>query len=143
MATPSEVVNAMMATDSFSQWMGLVIDEVREGYCRLHCQLRPDMVNGFGIMHGGVAFSIADSAFAFACNSRNELSVAQDMSVTFTKAGKVGDVLHAEAIEIHNGRKTGLYEIKVTNQEGALVAAVKATAFRTGKPMVTDTTQQN
>jgi acyl-CoA thioesterase len=98
--------------------------------------LRPEMLNGFGIIHGGIAFSLADSAFAFACNNRNNLSVALDTSIVFTKQTLPGNVLTAEAKEIHNGRSTGLYHISVTNQQGELVAQFKGTCFRTGKPLV-------
>jgi acyl-CoA thioesterase len=94
------------------------------------------MVNGFGIVHGGLPFSLADSAFAFACNNRNNLSVALDVTITFTKAVNVGDVLTAETEEIHNGRSTGVYLIHVTNQKNEQVALFKGTCFRTGKNLV-------
>jgi acyl-CoA thioesterase len=99
-------------------------------------RLRDEMLNGFGIIHGGVPFSLADSAFAFACNNRNHLSVALDTSITFTKATKPGDVLTAEARELHNGRSTGLYLVTVTNQSGEQVALFKGTCFRTGKTLL-------
>jgi acyl-CoA thioesterase len=95
--------------------------------------VRPEMVNGFGIAHGGIAFSLADSAFAFACNNRNNLSVALDTSINFTKSVNVGDTLVAEAIEIHNGRSTGLYLISIFNQNNERVAHFKGNCFRTGK----------
>jgi acyl-CoA thioesterase len=98
--------------------------------------LRDEMINGFGVIHGGVAFSLADSAFAFACNNRNNLSMALDTSITFTKATKPGDTLTAEAKELHNGRSTGLYLITITNQENEQVALFKGTCFRTGKPLI-------
>ena len=74
------------------------------------------MINGLGIIHGGITFSLSDSAFAFACNNRNNLSVALDTAINFTKPVHVGDVLIAEAKEIHNGRSTGLYHINIINQ---------------------------
>jgi acyl-CoA thioesterase len=86
-----------------------------------------------GIVHGGVAFSMADSAFAFACNSRNNLSVALDTAINFLKPVYPGDVLTAEAKEIHNGKTTGLYHISVYNQNDHLVAFFKGTCFRTGR----------
>ena len=130
------VVNQMMQNDSFSQWMGLEVLEVREGYSKVKMTIRKEMVNGFGIVHGGLAFSLADSAFAFACNNRNNLSVALDVTITFTKAVNVGDVLTAEAKEIHNGRSTGVYLISVTNQNNNQVALFKGTCFRTGKKLL-------
>lgn len=130
------VVGKMMQDDAFSQWLGISVVEVREGYSKISMTLRDDMLNGFGVVHGGIAFSLADSAFAFACNNRNNLSVALDTNITFTKATKPGDVLTAEAKEVHNGKSTGLYLITVTNQQGEQVAHFKGTCFRTGKTLV-------
>ena len=130
------VVGQMMKDDLFSQWLGIEVLEVREGYAKIQMTLRDEMINGFGIIHGGIAFSLADSAFAFACNNRNNLSVALDTSITFTKATKPGDVLVAEAIEKHNGRSTGLYQITVINQAAEEVAFFKGTCFRTGKTLI-------
>jgi len=130
------VVSHMMENDFFSQWMGVEILEVKEGYSKIKMTIRQEMVNGFGIVHGGIPFSLADSAFAFACNNRNNLSVALDVTITFMKAVNVGDVLTAEAKEIHNGRSTGVYLIHVTNQKNEQVALFKGTCFRTGKTLV-------
>ena len=130
------VVTHMMENDFFSQWMGVEVLEVKEGYSRIRMTIRKEMVNGFGIVHGGLPFSLADSAFAFACNNRNNLSVALDVTITFTKAVSVGDVLTAEAKEIHNGRSTGVYLIHVSNQKNEHVALFKGTCFRTGKKLV-------
>jgi acyl-CoA thioesterase len=91
------------------------------------------MLNGLGIVHGGIAFSLADSAFAFACNNRNNLSVALDTSINFIKAVHICDTLIAEAIEMHNGKSTGIYHITITNQNQQTVALFKGTCFRTGK----------
>jgi acyl-CoA thioesterase len=131
-----QVVDHMMKHDLFSQWMGIKVLEIKEGYSRIQMTLREEMMNGLGIIHGGLAFSLADSAFAFACNNRNNLSVALDTSINFTKATKPGDVLTAEARELHNGRTTGLYLITVTNQQGLEVAHFKGTCFRTGKTLI-------
>lgn len=133
---PGSVVDKMMRDDLFSQWLGINIIDIKEGYSKIQMKLREDMINGFGIIHGGIAFSLADSAFAFACNNRNNLSVALDTSITFIKATKPGDVLIAEAKELHNGRSTGLYLITVTNQNSEQVALFKGTCFRTGKTLV-------
>lgn len=133
MPTPKQVVDHMMHHDMFSQWLGIEVLEITEGYSKIKMLIRPEMVNGFGIAHGGVAFSLADSAFAFACNNRNNLSVALDTAINFTKAVNVGDTLVAEAKEIHNGRSTGLYLISIHNQHNDLVAHFKGNCFRTGK----------
>jgi acyl-CoA thioesterase len=130
------VVDQMMRDDLFSQWMGIRVLEVKEGYAKIQMILREEMVNGFGMIHGGIVFSLADSAFAFACNSRNNLSVALDTNITFTKTSKPGDVLSAEANELHNGRNTGLYLITVLNQDGDQIALFKGTCFRTGKTLI-------
>ena len=130
------VVGHMMENDFFSQWMGVEVLEVKEGYSRIRMTIRKEMVNGFGIVHGGLPFSLADSAFAFACNNRNNLSVALDVTITFTKAVNVGDILTAEAKEIHNGRSTGVYLVSITNQKNEQIALFKGTCFRTGKKLV-------
>lgn len=135
-ALAERVVTKMMQDDRFSQWLGISVLEVKEGYAKIQLTLRGDMLNGFGVIHGGIAFSLADSAFAFACNNRNNLSVALDTNITFTKSTKPGDVLTAEAKELHNGRSTGLYLITVTNQQAEQVALFKGTCFRTGKTLV-------
>ena len=132
----TNVVDHMMENDFFSQWMQVNVLEIKEGYSKIQMTIRKEMVNGFGIVHGGLPFSLADSAFAFACNNRNNLSVALDVTITFTKAVKVGDVLTAEAKEFHNGRSTGVYLITVTNQRDEQIALFKGTCFRTGKTLV-------
>ena len=132
-----KVVEHMMAHDQFSQWLRISVLEIKEGYSKIQMTIRKEMLNGFGIVHGGIPFSLADSAFAFACNNRNNLSVALDTSINFVKATQVGDIITAEAKEIHNGRSTGLYHINLINQKNELVAHFKGTCFRTGKPLVT------
>jgi acyl-CoA thioesterase len=130
------VVEHMVENDYFSQWMQVKVLEIKEGYSKIQMTIRKEMVNGFGIVHGGLPFSLADSAFAFACNNRNNLSVALDVTITFTKAVNVGDELTAEAKEVHNGRSTGVYLITVTNQKNEQVALFKGTCFRTGKKLI-------
>ncbi len=132
----NEVVAHMMKNDLFSQWLGVEVLEVREGYSKIKMTVREEMINGFGIVHGGIAFSLADSAFAFACNNRNVLSVALDTAINFLKPVQVGDILTAEAKEIHNGKSTGLYHISISNQKDHVVAIFKGTCFRTDKKLV-------
>lgn len=132
----TKVVDKMIDQDLFSQWLGVKVLEIREGYSRIQMMVREEMVNGFGIVHGGITFSLADSAFAFACNNRNNLSVALDVTITFTKAVNVGDLLTAEAKEMHNGKNTGVYLITVTNQNHEQAALFKGTCFRTGKTLI-------
>lgn len=135
-ALAGQVVDHMMARDKFSQWLGIELIDVREGYSKIRLTVREEMVNGFGIAHGGIAFSLADSALAFACNNRNNLSVALDVTITFTKAVNVNDVLTAEAAEVHNGKSTGVYLITVLNQKQEQVALFKGTCFRTNKTLL-------
>ncbi|WP_068245989.1 hydroxyphenylacetyl-CoA thioesterase PaaI [Hydrotalea flava] len=131
-----QVVQQMMKDDLFSQWLGIQVLEVKEGYSKISMLVRPEMMNGMGIVHGGIAFSLADSAFAFACNNRNQLSVALDTSIQFLKPVHVHDILTAEAVELHNGKSTGLYLIKIFNQNQHLIALFKGTCFRTSKKII-------
>lgn len=131
-----EVVDEMLSKDQFSLWLGIEVLETKEGYSKIQLKIRDEMVNGFGIVHGGIAFSMADTAFAFACNNRNNISVALDASISYTKAVMPGDVLTAEAKELHNGRRTGLYQITITNQQNQQVAFFNGTCYRTGKTLI-------
>ena len=133
---PEKVVAHLLENDLFSKWLGIEVIELEKGYCKIKMTVRPEMINGFGIVHGGISFSLADSAFAFACNNLNNLSVALDTSINFMKPVHPGDVLTAEAKEMHNGKSTGLYQVSVFNQNDHLVALFKGTCFRTGKALV-------
>ena len=126
----------MMKNDLFSQWLGTEVIEIAEGYSKIKMTVRNEMMNGLGIVHGGIAFSLADSAFAFACNNRNVLSVALDTSINFLKPVHVGDILTAEAKELHNGKSTGLYQVNISNQQQHLVAVFKGTCFRTNRKLI-------
>lgn len=131
-----KVVEKMMQDDLFSHWLGIQILEIKEGYSKIKMKVRKEMLNGLGIVHGGIAFSMADSAFAFACNNRNNLSVALDTSINFMKPVHVDDELVAEAKEMHNGKSTGLYQVTITNQRNHTVALFKGTCFRTNKTLL-------
>ena len=132
----TQVVQHMMEHDLFSQWLGIELIEISEGYSKITMTIRKEMINGLGIIHGGVTFSMADSAFAFACNNRNVLSVALDTSINFLKPVHVNDILIAEAKELHNGKSTGLYHITITNQHDHVVAVFKGTCYRTHKNLI-------
>jgi len=136
MYSPQQVVDHMMQNDLFSQWLGISVIEIKEGFSKIQMTVRKEMINGFGIVHGGIAFSLADSAFAFACNNRNVLSVAMDTAINFIKPVHVDDVLTAEAKELHNGKSTGLYHITITNQKEHVVAIFKGICYRTAKPLI-------
>jgi acyl-CoA thioesterase len=130
------VAEEMLSKDLFSKWLGIEILEIREGYSKLQMKIRDEMINGFDIVHGGVAFSLADTAFAFASNNRNNVSVALDASICYTKAVMPGDILIAEVKELHNGRRTGHYQVIITNQSNIDVAFFNGTCYRTGKPLL-------
>ena len=126
----------MLETDFFSQWLGVEVLETGFGTCRLSMKVRKDMLNGFGILHGGVTFSLADSALAFASNSYGKLSVALDASMSYPAASKQGDVLTATAEELSLTNKTGLYLITIRNQDNKNIGIFKGTVYRTGKPLM-------
>jgi acyl-CoA thioesterase len=131
--SPQQVLDIMLARDHFTRWLGLQVEEVGPGSCRLHYTVKEEMLNGFSNIHGGVLFSAADSAFAFACNSHGRITVALDVSITFTRPAKAGELLTVEAKELYLGNKTSLYDIRTTNEKGELVALFKGTAYRTSK----------
>lgn len=125
-----KVVDAMYDKDAFSQWLGIERLEEYVGYSKIQMTIRPEMTNGFGIAHGGVSFSFADSAFAFASNSRGQHAVSIETSISHTKPLRVGDVIIAEAIEEHVSPKIGIYHVTVTNQDNEIVALFKGTVYR-------------
>jgi len=129
--SPEQVLATMLEKDHFSRWLGLEIDEISAGYCKLHYTIRENMLNGFEYVHGGILFSAADSAFAFACNSHGRITVALDVSITFTRPAKAGNKLTVEAKEVYLGNKTSVYDIRTTDEEGKVVAMFKGTAYRT------------
>jgi acyl-CoA thioesterase len=108
--------------DQMAQTLGIVLDEMEPGRSRLSMTVREDMVNGFGMCHGGMIFSLADCAFAYSCNSRNRKTVAAGATIEFIRASKLGDRLTAVAEERSLVGRTGIYDIRVVNQNGELVA---------------------
>jgi acyl-CoA thioesterase len=130
------VKDLMLANDSYSKLLGFEVDEVGPGYCRLHFTVRPDMLNGFAALHGGVTFSAADSAFAFACNSHGRQSVGLTVTVDYLEAGRLGDVITVEAREESLKHKVGVYQVRVVNQNGLTLALFKGTAYRTSNEIL-------
>jgi acyl-CoA thioesterase len=122
---------AMLSRDRASMQMGVVIREAREGFVRLTMTIGETMTNGHGTAHGGVIFAFADSAFAFACNSRNVPHVALGATISFTTAARLGDVLEATAEERTLGGRTGVYDVNVVRAGTAeLVAVFRGTCYR-------------
>jgi len=111
------IVDAMLTRDAFSRWLGVELVALGEQDCTLRMTVRDDMVNGFGVSHGGIVFSLADSAMAFACNSDGHVTVAVDNAVSYPAAVHVGDVLTARAIEQSASTRLGFY--RVSHEEAA------------------------
>ena len=133
MKTPKEIVDLMMNDDSFSKWMGVKIDAIDAGICVLRATVNEEMLNGFRIAHGGISYSIADSALAFASNSRGVQCVSIETSISHVKKVLEGDVLIAKAREVYRGKTTGIYDVEIVNQNNLLVAFFKGTVFITDK----------
>ncbi len=129
----NKIVDKMLAEDKFSAWLGIEKLAVDQGHCILKMKIREEMVNGFGISHGGIAFSLADSALAFASNGYGRLSVALECSISFAIAVRVGDELTCEAKELSITNKTATYHIEISNQKDEKVAFFKGTVYRTSK----------
>ena len=112
----------MWRDDNASKWLGMRIEEVRPGYARLSMSVTPNMVNGHNLCHGGLIFTLADSTFAFACNSHNQRAVAAGASIEFVAPAYLGDVLTAEGVEQVLKGRTGVYDMKVVNQKNEPIA---------------------
>ncbi len=123
-------VAAMYAKDVASQTIGISVTEVREGFARLNLTIKPDMLNGHGICHGGYIFTLADTAFACACNSRNEANLAQKCTIEYKRPGKAGDNLTATAEHQSQDGRYGHYQVQVTNQENKLIALFEGQSCR-------------
>jgi len=141
MSTPQQVVeatrDAMMRGDRASRMMGIEVVAIGPGSATLTMTVREDMLNGHDICHGGFITTLADSAFAFACNAYNELTVASGFDVNLLAAGKRGDVLTATAREVSKAGRTGVYDIDVHNQRGQQLAAFRGRSYTMkGKPLV-------
>ncbi len=129
----TRIIDAMFNKDPFSKWLGIERIEELPGKSVLKMKIRKEMLNGFGIAHGGITYSLADSALAFASNSRGKKSVSVETSISHTKQVKENDVLTATAIEVDLRNKIGIYRVEITNQENELVALFNGTVYRTGK----------
>ena len=133
MSIPWKIVNKMYDQDAFSQWLGIEIVDVSEGYCQLKMKVRKEMLNGFHIAHGGIAYSLADSALAFASNSHGRKSLSVETSISHMVSIKAGDMLTAMTKELSRSDKIGVYLITITNNENQEIANFKGTVYRTSK----------
>lgn len=135
--TADFVGESMFANDRASQGLGMKVVAMGPGRATLSMTVRADMLNGFDICHGGFVTTLADSAFAFACNSYNEMTVASGLSVDLLAPSREGDQLTAEAVEVSQQGRTGVYDITVINQRGERVAVVRGRSYRLkGRPAV-------
>ena len=129
----NKVVDKMYDSDWFSQWLGIKRLLVEDGRCRLEMTIKKEMLNGFAIAHGGITYSLADSALAFASNSHGRMAVSIETSISHTKSLKEGDVITAEAKELSLTDKIAVYDVTVKNQNNETVALFKGTVYRTPK----------
>ena len=129
-ALADAVGRAMYARDEASRTLGMTLDSIAPGRARMTMRVRPDMCNGHGTCHGGLIFTLADSTFAFACNSHNINAVALGCTIDFVAAARDGDILIATAAARHQGARTGVYDIDVSNQDGVTVAIFRGKSYR-------------
>lgn len=133
MKSPAEIVAIMMEKDAYSQWLGIEVLEIGPGTCSLSCQVQSNMLNGFAIAHGGISYSLADSALAFSSNSHGLQCVSIETSISHVRPTFEQDILRAVAVEKSRGKTTGIYEVTVTNQHNKPVAFFKGTVHISDK----------
>lgn len=133
-----KVVDRMYAHDGFSQWLGIEKVLIEPGKCILRMKIRREMLNGFAIAHGGITYSLADSALAFASNAHGIRSVSVETSISHTEPLMEGDEITATAVELNRSNKIGLYQVSISNQHGRNVAFFKGTVYRTSKAWFPD-----
>lgn len=130
MEKATRIISTMYDNDAFSQWLGIERLEEGPGFSKIKMTVREEMTNGFGIAHGGITYSLADSAFAFASNSRGQHAVSIDTSIHHTHPVRAGDVITAEAVEENVAPRLGHYRVMVTNQDGKVVGLFKGMVYR-------------
>jgi acyl-CoA thioesterase len=128
------VVNGMIARDEFSRWLGIETLEIAPRRSVVRMRVRPEMVNGFGVSHGGIVYSLADSALAFAANTNGNVTVAIQNFISYPQPVSVGDTLTATADEDTFTNRLGYYRVTVTNQNDVLVAIFRGTVYKTQRP---------
>ena len=128
--------DVLMANDRSSKALGIAVEIPAAGSAVATLTVREDMVNGLDVMHGGLTFALADTAFAFACNTHGEQAFAAAAHIEFLRPGRLGDALTATAREDYRGRRRGYYTVEVRNQDGELVALFRGRSAATGKPLL-------
>lgn len=134
-ASPRQIVDRLLRQEGTGQAWGVIIEDVGPGYARLSMVLTDAMLNGFGTAHGGMIFALADTAFAYACNSRNIHSVAQSCTINFLDSGRAGEQLVAEATEKSLKGRSGVYAVTVTGQDDRVIAEMMGLSRSLGKPL--------
>ena len=134
--TAKECARSMWSSDAASKAMGMKVEIRKAGGSTARLTVREDMLNGFGVCHGGIVFALADTAFAFACNAYNRKAVAASGSIEFMRPVKLGDELRATATEEYRGRKSGFYSVKVENQDGTVVALFRGRSVSRSDPIL-------
>ncbi len=130
------VADTLLQREGTGSAWGIVIEETREGYARIRMTVREDMLNGHRTIHGGMIFALADTAFAYACNSRNQTTVAQSASIAFLAPAQAGDVLVAEARELSRSGRSGVYHVSVTAADGRSIAEFTGLSRTIGGPVI-------
>ena len=125
--SPKEIVNEMMRLDAFSQWLGISVDIIEKGRCELSCLIKSEMLNGHQIAHGGITYSLSDSALAFASNAHGKKAVSIETSISHVYSVKEGDQLRAVCEESYRGKTVGIYHVSIFNQDKKLVSRFKGT----------------
>ena len=129
----TRIVDKMFNNDPFSQWLGIELVKDGAGSSVLRMKVRKEMLNGFDVAHGGITYSLADSALAFASNGHGTQSMSIETSISHTKKVVKGDVLTAKAVEKSLSSKIGVYDVEIVNQDNETVALFKGTVYRTSK----------
>ena len=132
-----QVAETMLAREGTARVWGVIIEEARKDYARVRMIVRAEMLNGHGTTHGGMIFALADTAFAYACNSRNDTTVAQQASILFLAAAHEGDVLVAEACEDARAGRSGAYSVKVYTEDGRPIAHFQGLSRMIGGTVIT------
>lgn len=127
MKTPKEIIDLMLSNDAFSKWLNVEIESVGEGFCKLRATIKAEMLNGFGIAHGGITYSLSDSALAFASNSCGYQCVSIETAISHLRPAREGDTLYVNCQEVHRGKSIAIYTVNIQNQNGEDISHFKGT----------------
>ena len=137
-AFAAELIGRLQSQDEAARNLGIAVEAIGMGWCRLSMRVRPDMLNGYKVSHGGYIFTLADTAMAYASNGANQTMLAQNAQITFLSPGKADEVLIAEAREVSRAKRSGLYDVDVRGEDGRMVAAFRGGVRSTPDPVDPD-----